>query len=121
MTSPANPRIIRLEEGWNDEIKTKAIDILEDMLDNGMKSGKSSMFAPREYVEIYTTCYDMCTQRSPYNWSKDLYQRHGETIELYLTSKVLPALREKNWTGWNNPSHRAPKSVEKSPNYEQMA
>jgi len=99
MTSPANPRIIRLEEGWNDEIKTKAIDILEDMLDNGMKSGKSSMFAPREYVEIYTTCYDMCTQRSPYNWSKDLYQRHGETIELYLTSKVLPALREKTGQG----------------------
>ena len=46
-----------------------------------------------------STCYDMCTQRSPYNWSKDLYQRHGETIELYLTSKVLPALREKTGQG----------------------
>lgn len=37
----------------------------------------------------------MCTQRSPYNWSRDLYQRHGETMERYLTSKVLPVLREK--------------------------
>lgn len=99
MANPANPRIIRLEEGWNDEIKKKAIDVLEDMLDNGIKSGKSSMFGPREYVAIYTTCYDMCTQRSPYNWSKDLYQRHGETIERYLTATVLPSLREKTGQG----------------------
>jgi len=99
MANPANPRVIRLEEGWNDEIKKKAIDVLEDMLDNGFKSGRSSMFGPREYVAIYTTCYDMCTQRSPYNWSRDLYQRHGETIERYLTSTVLPALLEKTGQG----------------------
>jgi cullin 1 len=37
----------------------------------------------------------MCTQRSPYNWSRELYQRHGETIQHYLTSTVLPALQEK--------------------------
>jgi cullin 1 len=37
----------------------------------------------------------MCTQRSPYNWSRELYQHHRETIEHYLTSNVLPALREK--------------------------
>jgi len=43
----------------------------------------------------------MCTQRSPYNWSRDLYNRHGETIERYLTSKVLPALREKTGQGGN--------------------
>ena len=37
----------------------------------------------------------MCTQRSPYNWSRELYQRHGDTIEQYLTTHVLPALRDK--------------------------
>jgi cullin 1 len=47
------------------------------------------------FVAVFSTCYDMCTQRSPYNWSKELYQRHGETIERYLTSYVLPALLEK--------------------------
>ena len=41
----------------------------------------------------------MCTQRSPFNWSRDLYQRHGETMERYLTSTVLPALREKSGQG----------------------
>ena len=41
----------------------------------------------------------MCTQRSPYNWSKELYQRHGETIENYLITHVLPALIEKRTNG----------------------
>lgn len=92
-----NPKIIPLEDGWNNEIKAKAIDKLEDLLNGDLKSG--SMFGPKEYVEIYTTCYDMCTQRSPYNWSRELYQRHGETIERYLTTNVLPALREKTGQG----------------------
>lgn len=99
MANSGNQRIIPLEEGWNDEIKAKAIDKLEDLLNGGMSSGTSNMFGPREYVTIYTTCYDMCTQRSPYNWSRELYQRHGETIERYLTTNVLPALRDKTGQG----------------------
>lgn len=37
----------------------------------------------------------MCTQRYPYNWSRELYQRHGETIKRYLTDTVIPILRDK--------------------------
>jgi len=98
-SSTSSQTIIPLEEGWNDEIKAKAIDKLEKLLNGEMESGQTSMFGPREYVNIYTTCYDMCTQRSPYNWSRDLYQRHGDTIERYLKSKVLPALRDKTGQG----------------------
>mmetsp|Transcript_20907 Transcript_20907/g.45520 ORF Transcript_20907/g.45520 Transcript_20907/m.45520 type:complete len:738 (+) Transcript_20907:109-2322(+) len=92
-----NQRIIPLEVGWKDEIKAKALDRLEDLLNGNMRAG--SMFGPKEYVEIYTTCYDMCTQRSPYNWSRELYQRHGETIEEYLKKAVLPRLRDHTGQG----------------------
>ena len=34
----------------------------------------------------------MCTQKSPYNWSNQLYARHGESLCVYLQNKVLPAL-----------------------------
>lgn len=34
---------------------------------------------------ISSTCYNMCTQRSPYNWSEQLYQRHGD-----VSSSTLP-------------------------------
>mmetsp|Transcript_10856 Transcript_10856/g.33497 ORF Transcript_10856/g.33497 Transcript_10856/m.33497 type:complete len:745 (-) Transcript_10856:58-2292(-) len=90
-----SPKIIALEEGWNNEIKAKAIDVLEEMLNGGLDKKSQNLFAPKEYVQTYTTCYNMCTQRSPYNWSEQLYQRHGETICDYLTKTVLPALRQK--------------------------
>lgn len=90
-----SPKIIALEEGWNNEIKAKAIDVLENMLNSGFDKKSQRLFAPKEYVQTYTTCYNMCTQRSPYNWSEQLYQRHGETICDYLTKTVLPALRHQ--------------------------
>ena len=89
-----SPKIIALEEGWNNEIKAKAIDVLEDMLNTGLDKNKPRLFDPKEYVQTYTTCYNMCTQRSPYNWSEQLYQRHGETICDYLSKTVLPALKQ---------------------------
>lgn len=112
-SSISNGRIITLEQGWDQEIKKKAIDVLEDILDNGIKSTGGKMFDHKEYIQVYTTCYDMCTQRSPYNHSRDLYAKHGETIEQYLNKTVLPALREKASQGgtilltelqfrWNN-------------------
>jgi len=90
-----SPKIIALEDGWNNEIKAKAIDVLEGMLNTGLEKDKPRLFDPKEYVQTYTTCYNMCTQRSPYNWSEQLYQRHGETICDYLSKTVLPALKTK--------------------------
>ena len=37
----------------------------------------------------------MCTQRCPYNHSRDLYCHHKEYIESYLRESVLPALQTK--------------------------
>lgn len=44
-------------------------------------------------MNTYTTCYDMCTQRSPYNWSEQLYERHGETIK--RVSKGVPGILQR--------------------------
>ena len=46
----------------------------------GLDKKTSALFTPKDFMSTYTTCYDMCTQRSPYNWSEQLYDRHGETI-----------------------------------------
>jgi cullin 1 len=90
-----SPKVIGLEEGWQNEIKTKAIDVLEEILNTGVDKTKHT-FPPGTFMPIYTTCYNMCTQRQPYNWSEQLYQRHGETIKNYLSSTVLPALKDKH-------------------------
>lgn len=46
-------------------------------------------------MHIYTMCYNMCTQRTPYNWSEELYLRHGLTFDEYLQTHVVPVLKEK--------------------------
>jgi len=86
----ADSVIIQYDEGWK-EIK-ETITKLQSMLDSDDIKG----FTKAEYVKVYTVCYNMCTQRSPNNWSEKLYQAHGETIAQYLDDKVLPALLEKH-------------------------
>jgi cullin 1 len=87
--------IISLDEGWTQQIKAFALDRLETILEEGSMKQKC-LFNRAEYSKIYTVCYNMCTQKQPFNWSEQLYERHGETIATYLTTKVLPALREKH-------------------------
>ena len=89
-----NQAIIQLEDGWNDEIKPKALIPLEKMLESNFQK-KTKLFSNKEYVNIYTICYNMCTQRSPYNWSEQLYQRHGEQISNFLINSVVPKLQNQ--------------------------
>ena len=37
----------------------------------------------------------MCTQKSPYNWSEQLYQRHGEVsaLSLILLNMILKSIQ----------------------------
>ena len=55
----------------------------------------TKLFKHKDYMEIYSLCYNMCTQRSPYNWSEKLYERHSQTFEEYLLGTVLPAIQAK--------------------------
>ncbi|GBG26681.1 Cullin-1 [Hondaea fermentalgiana] len=82
--------IIKLEEGWAEIDKSieKLIRILSQ--ENPQES-----LTRKEYAHVYTKCYTMCTQRSPDNFSQELYTRHGERIKDYLESAVMPVLREK--------------------------
>ncbi|KAI3992513.1 hypothetical protein MKX01_022604 [Papaver californicum] len=76
---------IELEEGWaiiQNQI-TKLINIIEGV--------PESMDA-----SIHATVYTMCTQRNPHDYSKDVYERYQGVYNDYLTSKVLPAIQEKN-------------------------
>ncbi|CAK4609205.1 hypothetical protein AeMF1_020873 [Aphanomyces euteiches] len=101
----ATKPLIELEEGW-EKIKTKAIDVLLEILDKGFDKVTTCPFPPQQYMPIYTVCYDMCTQRTPYNWSAQLYTRHGETFEAYLRENVLPALQNQHDEFLLNELHR---------------
>lgn len=59
------------------------------MARQGFDKKTSQLFTPKDFMSTYTTCYDMCTQRSPYNWSEQLYDRHGDTISQVCWCVVL--------------------------------
>ncbi|KAK3441043.1 hypothetical protein EUGRSUZ_B01294 [Eucalyptus grandis] len=87
----ANERkTIDLEQGW--EIMQKGIMKLKNILEGLPETGISS----EEYMILYTTIYNMCTQKPPNDYSQQLYDKYRESFEEYIMSTVLPSLREKH-------------------------
>ncbi|XP_058209702.1 cullin-1 [Rhododendron vialii] len=83
-------KIIELEEGW-------------DFMQNGITKLKRILeglpepqFSSEEYMMLYTTIYNMCTQKPPNDYSQQLYEKYKEAFEEYISSSVLPSLREKH-------------------------
>eukprot|EP01018_Ginkgo_biloba_P011463 Gb_23722 [translate_table: standard] len=83
-------KIIELEQGWDFMYKgiTKLKNILEGV--------PEQPFSSEHYAMLYTTIYNMCTQKPPQDYSQQLYDRYRESFEEYINSMVLPALREKH-------------------------
>ncbi|KZV24389.1 cullin-1 [Dorcoceras hygrometricum] len=82
--------IIDLEQGWDTMQKgiTKLKNILEGL--------PEPQFSSEDYMTLYTTIYNMCTQKPPHDYSQPLYEKYKEAFEVYITSTVLPSLREKH-------------------------
>jgi cullin 1 len=105
-----------LEEGWG-RIKSEAIDVLFNLLDNGLlcdgatrrqqaaaaADGDASAPAPpgqvvkavdnAKFMEVYQLTYTMCVQRAPDAWADALYWRQDECGRAYLRDRVMPALQ----------------------------
>ncbi|XP_028804235.1 cullin-1 isoform X2 [Neltuma alba] len=83
-------KIIELDQGWDYMQKgiTKLKNILEGL--------PEKPFSSEEYIMLYTTIYNMCTQKPPYDYSQQLYDKYKEAFDEYIKSTVLPPLREKH-------------------------
>ncbi|KAJ8766403.1 hypothetical protein K2173_022462 [Erythroxylum novogranatense] len=83
-------KTIDLEQGW--EFMQKGIIKLKNILE-GLPE---SQFSSEDYMMLYTTIYNMCTQKPPHDYSQQLYDKYRESFEEYIMSTVLPSLREKH-------------------------
>ncbi|KAE8009557.1 hypothetical protein FH972_005988 [Carpinus fangiana] len=83
-------KIIELDQGW--EYMENGITKLKRILE-GLPEPH---FSPEEYMMLYTTIYNMCTQKPPHDYSQQLYDKYREAFEEYITSTVLPTLKEKH-------------------------
>ncbi|OMP06647.1 hypothetical protein COLO4_07999 [Corchorus olitorius] len=82
-------KIIELEQGWDYMQKgiTKLKRILEGL--------PEPQFTSEEYMMLYTTIYNMCTQKPPHDYSQQLYDKYREAFEEYITSTVYKDVHGK--------------------------
>lgn len=83
-------KTVQLEEGWAfmQGGITKLKNILEGL--------PEPQFSSEEYMMLYTTIYNMCTQKPPHDYSQQLYEKYKDAFVEYLNSSVLPSLSEKH-------------------------
>ncbi|XP_015087426.1 cullin-1-like [Solanum pennellii] len=87
-------KIIEFEEGW--EFMEKGITKLKKIL----QEEEEICFDSEEYMMLYTTIFNMCTQSMPppciNNHSKQLYENYKQVFVEYIDSTVLPCLRDRH-------------------------
>lgn len=54
-----------------------------------------TLFSGEDYMKFYNWVYTMCSQRPPYAYSGELYDRYRTTLEESIVSVVLPSLNDK--------------------------
>jgi cullin 1 len=84
--------IIPFDEGWSKILPY--LDRLISLLKTGFQDDRP--FNPKSYMEVYTSVYNMCTQRQPHNWSERLYDRHGRVFKEYLRGTALPEMEKSD-------------------------
>ncbi|KAI3679603.1 hypothetical protein L2E82_51143 [Cichorium intybus] len=80
---------ISFEQGW--ELMQKGITKLKNILEGLPELN----FSSEEYMIYYGMGYNICIQKAP-NYCQQLYDKYRETFEEYITSTVIPSLREKH-------------------------
>ena len=78
---------IELEEGWH-KIEEKGVSRIISFLENQDNTG----FGKKDYSELYTIVYDMCTQPRNKNFSSHLYDRYSQTLVNYLEKFITTSL-----------------------------
>ncbi|KAI9122840.1 hypothetical protein K1719_005729 [Acacia pycnantha] len=83
---------IDLEEGW--DLIQKGITKLK----NNLEGLPEEQLSSADNMMLYTTIYNMCNKkpRPELDYSRRLYDKFRESLEEYILSTVLPALREKH-------------------------
>ncbi|CAM0881246.1 unnamed protein product [Alopecurus aequalis] len=81
---------IELEVGW------RHMDAGVSRLKRILHGVDGESFSSEEYIHLYTTIFNMCTQKPPHDYSKQLYERYKKTLEDYIKSIVLPSIKEKH-------------------------
>ncbi len=85
-------KIVLLEEGW--ELVLEKINLIKKFVETRDYSSQKTIISRAEYIQVYTTAYDMCTQPDPYDYTEKLYELYCDYYKNYLSNDVLPQLEK---------------------------
>ena len=80
---------IELEDGWS-KILLGIENIINHLWPDDGTAPTLRKVENKEYMDIFTTVYNMCIQPPPHNYSEQLYQRYYHTIERVFAQNVQP-------------------------------
>ncbi|KAL5052434.1 hypothetical protein RYX36_033116 [Vicia faba] len=83
-------KTIDLDQGW--AYMQNGIKKLKTILEGSSKT----QFSSEKYMMLYTTVYNMCTQKPPLDYSQDLYDRYKGVFEEDIRSTILSSVRDKH-------------------------
>nr|CAB3477177.1 unnamed protein product [Digitaria exilis] len=83
-------KIILLDDGWK-HMKEGIATLRRILADEPNVS-----FNSESYMALYTTIYNMCTQKAPHDYSQQLYDKYKEALDEYIITTVLPSMRQKH-------------------------
>ncbi|KAK3164373.1 hypothetical protein QOZ80_1AG0016780 [Eleusine coracana subsp. coracana] len=84
------PIVIELDQGW------AAMCVGFEKLKSIIAGEVGVFFKSEEYINLYTTVYNMCTQKPPHDYSQQLYEKYQEAFDEYIRNTILPPLKEKH-------------------------
>ncbi|KAK3160848.1 hypothetical protein QOZ80_1BG0065810 [Eleusine coracana subsp. coracana] len=84
------PIVIELDKGW------AAMCVGFEKLKSIIAGEVGVFFKSDEYINLYTTVYNMCTQKPPHDYSQQLYEKYKEAFDEYIRNTILPSLKEKH-------------------------
>ena len=75
---------------WQDgQLKLRCgVQKMTDIIEQGMVTS----FTLREQMELYSLVYSMCTQKSPKNFSHEIYQEYDIILKDYCSVEILPVI-----------------------------
>ncbi len=85
-------KIVLLEEGWALDLEKN--DLIKKFVETRDYSSQKTIISRSEYIQVYTTAYDMCTQPEPYDYTEKLYDLYCDYYKNYLSNDVLPQLEK---------------------------
>jgi cullin 1 len=83
--------IINFNEG-----SSKINIFFNNLINNVLNKSNAIPINNKEYINVYTLVYNLCIQREPYNYVKELYELHTKLLKEFMINNICIVINNNN-------------------------